>query len=309
MYVRGAGGTTENTMVHVSRGGSVTPVDTAWFGAFNSLALSPDGTRLAVGAEAGGGLNIWIKQLDRGPFTRLTFGGRDRRPFWSPDGRSVAFIRDSGNSSTVYARPADGSGEDRQLVRIDQFVQEGEWSRDGRWIVVRTDNGGAGAGDILAVPVNGQGAPLPVAASRFTELTPALSPDGRWLAYASDESGINEVYVRPFPDATAGRWQVSNGGGTEPRWSRDGRELYYLDGGTHLNVVPVRTVPTFATAGHVSLFDASNTVVQQGFHQSYDVGPDGRSFLLISPRRAASLGPPQIVWVDNWFKDLTSRAR
>jgi serine/threonine-protein kinase len=307
VYVHGAGGTTENTLVRVTRGGSVTPIDTAWYGAFNSLAIAPDGRRLAVGADAGGGLNIWIKQLDRGPFTRLTFGGQDRRPFWSPDGRTVAFVRDSANSSAIYGRPADGSGEDRLLARIDRQIQEGEWSRDGRWIVVRTDNGTAGAGDIVAVPVNGPGNPVSVAASRFTELTPALSPDGRWLAYASDESGINEVYVRPFPDAAAGRWQVSNGGGTEPRWSRDGREIFYLDGRTRLNAVRVHATPTFTAAGHTSLFDASNTVVQLGFHQSYDVSPDDRTFVLISPRRSADLGPPQIVWVDRWFNDVAAR--
>jgi len=304
-YVRGNGGTTENTMVRVTRDGAVAPIDTAWYGEFNSIALSPDGRRLAVGAGVGAALNIWIKQLDRGPFTRLSFGGQDRRPFWSPDGRTVAFLRDSGGSSTVYARPADGSGQDHLLLRIDRLVQEGEWSSDGRWIVVRTDNAQAGAGDIVAVRVNG-GTPVPVAASAFTELNPALSPDGRWLAYTSNESGINEVYVRPFPDATGGRWQVSNGGGSEPRWSRTGRELFYLDVDLHLNAIQVQPTATFATGGRASLFDASNFVITS-FHQSYEVAPDGRSFYFISQRRATTTSSPQIVWVDNWFGDLAVR--
>jgi serine/threonine-protein kinase len=306
VYAHGAGGSTDNAMVRVSRDGAVSQIDTAWHGEFNSIALAPDGRRLAVGLGSGAALNIWIKQLDRGPTTRLTFGGQDRRPFWAPDGRTVAYIRDSNNTSAVYARPADGGGQDRLLVRLDRLIQEGEWSHDGRWILVRTDNGQTGAGDILAVRTSGDGAPVPVAASPFTELHPALSPDGRWLAYTSNESGINEVYVRPFPDAEGGRWQVSNGGGSEPRWSHDGRELFYLDGDLRLNAARVQTVPTFATAGRTSLFDASNFVVA-GFHQSYEVTPDGRAFIFVSPRRAGAQGASQLVWVDHWFNDVAAR--
>jgi serine/threonine-protein kinase len=305
-YVRGNAGTTENLLVRVSREGSVTTVDTGWYGEFNSIGLSPDGQRLAVGAGVGASLNIWIKQLDHGPFTRLTFGGQDRRPFWSPDGHTVAFLRDSAGSSAVYSRQANGSGQDHLVLRIDRLVQEGNWSNDGRWIIVRTDNAQAGAGDLVAARVDGGGAPVPVAASPFTELHPALSPDGRWLAYTSNESGINEVYVRPFPDANGGRWQVSNGGGSEPRWSRTGRELFYLDVDLHLNAVQVQPAATFATGGRASLFDASNFVIA-GFHQSYEVAPDGRSFYFISPRRATTTAAPQIVWVDNWFADLAAR--
>ncbi|HEY6224436.1 MAG TPA: protein kinase [Gemmatimonadales bacterium] len=303
VYERTTGaGATENVIVRVGRDGSVVPVDTAWVGEFNSIALSPDGRRLAVSSGLGTAVSVWIKQLDRGPFTRLSFTGPDRRPFWSPDGRTVAFIRDSGGSSAVYARPADGSGEDQLLVRIDRLVQEGAWSADNRWILVRTDNAQAGAGDILAVPRRG-GAPVPVAATAFTELNPALSPDSRWLAYTSDESGINEVYVRPFPNATAGRWQVSNGGGTEPRWSHDGHTLFYLDGAAHLDAVSVQSAPTFAIGQRTALFDASNFVLA-GFHQSYDLTPDGRAFLFVSPRRAGATGAPQLVWIDNWLADL-----
>ena len=306
VYAHGAGGSTDNAMVRVGRDGAIAQIDTAWHGEFNSIALAPEGRRLAVGLGSGAALNIWVKQLDRGPTTRLTFGGQDRRPFWSPDGRTVAYIRDSNNTSAVYARPADGGGQDRLLVRLDRLIQEGEWSHDGRWILVRTDNGQTGAGDIVAVPVGGGGAPVPVAASPFTELHPALSPDSRWLAYTSNESGVNEVYVRPFPDAQGGRWQVSNGGGSEPRWSHDGRELFYLDGDLRLNAARVQTVPTFATTGRTTLFDASNFVVA-GFHQSYEVTPDGRAFFFVNPRRAGAQGASQLVWVDRWFNDVAAR--
>jgi len=302
------GGSSDNTIVRVSRDGAVTPIDTAWFGEFTSLALAPEGRRLAVGAGTGSGQNVWVKQLDRGPFTRLTFGGQDRRPAWSPDGRLVAFLRDSGNSSAVFTRPADGSGTDRLLARLDRQIQEVTWSRDGRWVLARTDNGTAGAGDIVGLRSGGDSAPVPIVASGFTELHPALSPDGRWLAYASNESGVNEVYVRPFPNTNDGRWQVSNGGGIEPRWSHDGRELFYLDGTARLIAAQVRTNPTFAVAGLSPLFDASGFSLDL-FHQAYDVAPDGRSFIFFSPRQQTARRGPQIVWVDNWFADVRARLR
>ena len=214
IYMQGSNTGEVYEIVRVGRDGSQTPIDTAWHGGFNSIALSPDGRRLAVGVGlASGALGIWIKQLDRGPFSRLTFGGQDRRPAWSPDGRDVAFIRDSLTGIHVYARVADGSAPDRLLARLDRQVQEVTWSPDGRWLVLRTDNSAPGAGDLVGVRTTGDTTPVPLVASPFQELHPAVSPDSRWLAYTSNESGANEVYVRSFPGTTGGRWQVSNGGG------------------------------------------------------------------------------------------------
>jgi serine/threonine-protein kinase len=307
VYLRGTGGSTDNVFVRVARSGAVTPIDTTWFGQFNSLALSPDGRRLAVGAgSTGGGLNIWIKQLDRGPFTRLTFGGQDRRPAWSPDGRAVAFVRDSGNIGVVVVRPADGSGPDRLLARLDRRIQEVTWSHDGRWIVVRTDNGAAGAGDLVGLRTSGDATPVPLLSSGFTELHPALSPDGRWLAYTSNESGLNEVYVRPFPNTDGGRWQISNGGGSQARWAANGRELFFLDATFHLVAADVRAGATFAVAGTRSLFDASRLTVDN-FHTSYEVSPDGRSFLIAATRQVGAARAPEIVQVDHWFADVRAR--
>lgn len=155
------------------------------------------------------------------------------------------------------------------------------------------------------MPVGGSGAPVPVAAGPFGELNPTLSPDGHWLAYTSDESGAGEVYVRPFPNANGGRWQISNGGGGEPRWSHTGRELFYIDATQHLVAVQVRTVPSFAAAGGTALCDVSGFIVQ-GFHQSYDITPDDKSFMFVSPK-VTGAGPLQIVWVDHWFTDLAAR--
>ncbi len=310
IYMRGGGATAENTVVRVGRSGGAEPIDPSWVGLFSALALSPDGHRMAVGAGASvGGLNVWIKQLERGPFTRLTFGGRDRRPAWSPDGRRVAFVRDTANTSIVVARPVDGSGPDLEMARLDRQVQEVAWSRGGRWLLLRTDNATAGNGDLVGVRTTGDTTPVPLVFSPFTELHPALSPDERWLAYASNESGTFEVYVRPFPNTGGGRWQVSNGGGNSPVWSSSARELFYLDAANRVVAVQVAAGSSFAVTGSRPLFDASNFLVD-AFHTSFDVTPDGRSFVFIAPQAPGPLaGTQPIVQVDNWFADMRARLR
>jgi serine/threonine-protein kinase len=308
VYLHGAGTSTEATIARVGRDGVAVTPDSSWHGIFQSPTLSPDGRQVAVGTGASSGsLNIWVKQLPRGPFTRLTFGGSDRRPAWSPDGRTIAFIRDTLNTGIVVSRPADGSGQDRRLVQLDRRIQEVSWSPDGRWLLVRTDNGEAGAGDILAVRTSGDTTPVPVLASRFTELSPAVSPDGRWIAYTSDESGTSEVYVRPFPATGGGRWQVSNGGGSSPRWSPAGRELFYIEAASRLVAAEVRTAPTFAVTRLHVLFSAA-TYADDPYHASFDVARDGRSFVFVSPLLNAGARAPQVVWVDGWLGEVQGRA-
>ncbi len=307
VYVQRRGPAEGNLIVRVTRAGAAAPIDTTWVGTFNSLALSPDGRRLAVGSGIGTGLNIWIKQLDRGPFTRLSFGNADRRPSWSPDGRSVAFIRDTVGTSAVYARPVDGSGPDRFMASLDRQIQEVVWSADGQWLLLRTDNGAAGAGDIVGVRTSGDTTPVPLVASPFSELHPALSPDGHWLAYTSNESGALEIYVRPFPNTSAGRWQVSNGGGTEPLWSADGREIFYAAPNAQLMAAQVNADDNFFVSELRPLFDAS-ALTFDGFHQSYAVTADGRHFIFNSTRSAGQgQSGPQLVWVDHWFTELRNR--
>ena len=310
VYVRGAGTATEFDLERVSRSGAVTLVDSSWHSPANSLALSPDGRRMAVGVGLSSGtLNIWIKQLDRGTFTRLSFGGQDRRPAWSPDGRVVAFIRDTTGSSEVVARPADGSGHARVLARLDRRIQEVDWSRSGAWLLLRTDNGAAGAGDIVGVGTSGDTTPVPLLATPYTELHPALSPDGRWLAYTSNESGNNEVYVRPFPNTNGGRWQVSNGGGSEPRWSADGREIFFIDPARGLVAAQVRTAPTFAVTGLQNLF-AAPTLAFDSYHQSYAVSPDGRAFYFFATHQSErGTGELRIVLVRHWLADVAAKLK
>ncbi len=167
--------------------------------------------------------------------------------------------------------------------------------------------GNTAVGAIIGVRTSGDSTPVPMVASPFTELHPALSPDGRWLAYTSNESGVNEVYVRPFPNTASGRWQVSNGGGSQPRWSSDGRTLFLLD--ASLRLVEARLAPgsALAVSGLRTLFPASNFAID-AFHSSYEVTRDGRSFVFLSPRQVATGSrASRLVRVDNWFADLRAK--
>jgi serine/threonine-protein kinase len=194
------------------------------------------------------------------------------------------------------------------VARLQAQVQEAAWSPDGRWILLRTDNGGPGAGEIIGVRTDGDTTPVPLVTSTFTELHPAVSPNGRWIAYTSNESGTNEIYVRPFPATGGGRWQVSNGGGSQPRWSPDGRELFFLDGALRLVAAQVRTAPAFEVTDLKSLFDASGYAVDP-FHDSYEVLSGGRGFVFVRPRESGRAAAPtvKVVVAENWFADLRAR--
>jgi serine/threonine-protein kinase len=310
VYEQGTAAVDEVTPVRVSREGTISTIDTAWHGPFNSFALSPDGRRVAAGVGlASGKLDIWIKQLDRGPFTRLTFGGENRRPTWSPDGRTVAFIHDSANTSLVYQRPADGSAPERFLLRLDRQVQEVTWSPGGDWLLLRTDNGTVGLGDIVGVRTKGDTSPVPLVADNFTELQPAVSPDERWIAYTSNESGAQEIYVRSFPGPTGGRWQVSNGGGSQPRWSPDGREIYYRSANDRLIAARIQTAHGFEVLDLKPLFsiaEYANDLV----HESYEVLPGGRGFMFLRALQSAQAGAaPTVVEAENWFAEVRARSK
>jgi serine/threonine-protein kinase len=296
-------------VVRVDRAGGITEIDSAWSGPFNSFALSPDGRRLAVGTETGQSRDIWVKQLDRGPFTRLTFSGRDRRPTWSPDGQTVAFVRDTLTGGDVYGKQGDGNGPDVVLASTGRMIQAVEWTTDGAWLILRTDNADEGRGDILGVHLAQDGAVVPLVASPYEELHPAPSPDSRWIAYTSSESGQQEVYVRPLPETASGRWQVSISGGTHPRWAPDGRELYYLSPDGNMMAAQVETGATFAVLDRAPLFRLDQAIAVDAWHTSYELTGDGEHFLFISAPSAliAGSGAGRLVLVENWFTELRER--
>jgi Tol biopolymer transport system component len=295
--------------VRVSRSGQEQAIDSSWsyIPAFNGgLSLSPDGSRLAVAIHALPAGDIWIKALDRGPLTRLTFDNSVKyRPVWMPDGLSLSYVIENGPTSAILRRQGDGGGEVDTVLTSVQTVAEGAWSGDGTWLAYRVTTPSR---DIYAIRPGIDTAGIPVAASdRFDERAPALSPDGKWLAYQSDESGRDEIFIRAFPDAEAGRRQVSAAGGGEPLWAHSGRELFYRSTSGQMMVVPVTTAPALTVGPERSLFPDS-AYLRAPSYRAYDLTRDDRSFVMLRVLpETAQAQRSQLIFVDNWFTELKAK--
>ncbi len=300
-------------MVWKDRDGRETEVDSSWtfrhaaFGANAGWSLSPDGTRLAIGLSTDAGDNIWVKHLPAGPVVRVTFdSASEYRPRWTPDGRSVVFGSNRAGRAGLYRRPADGTGVDSLILRGQ--IYEGQLSPDGRVLVAR--GGGqisvVGGRNIGVMRLGVDTALVPLVATSFDESELALSPDARWLAYVSDETGRPEVFIRPFPDAETAKYQVSTGGGVAPLWARNGRELFYITPQREMVVVPIAPGPALALGARRVLFrlDPDLYLLEREFYTPFDISPDGRRFLLA--RRIVGDSPtvsPLLVTL-NWFEEL-----
>ncbi|MGH7644489.1 MAG: hypothetical protein ACREMR_02785, partial [Gemmatimonadales bacterium] len=260
--------------------------------AYHHPRFSPDGRRVALDITDADSRDVWIADVRDRRMSRLTVGEIANDPFWSPDGRQLAYAAVRGAVRGVFIRNADGSGAADSVYADENDHSSGSWSPDGRTLVVST----ALTAGLWTVALDGSERGERIAGSRQTEAFPALSRDGRWLAYVSDESGRLEVYVRPFP-GPGGRVQVSVGGGSEPVWTRDGRELFYReDAGptSRLIAAAVRTSPAFEVVSRTPLFDVSNYAEVED-HANYDVHPDGRSFVMIRRPQAS-----YIQLIQNW---------
>ncbi len=292
----------------VTRQGATWKVDSAWVRdvEFEGLALSPDGRKAAVVIEVEDRGDVWIKQLDRGPVSRLTFEGEyNGYPSWSPDGRFVAYQSLRDGEWNTWIKRADGSGPEELLLDLDRDIWGVAWSRDGKWLIVSVD-GPPGSDDIYAYRPDVDSVPVPVVADAFDEFEPALSPDGRWLAYVSDESGRSEVYVRSFPATTAGKWQVSSEGGIEPVWSGDSRELFFrsLDG-RQILVADMSAGPNSAANRRLASLPAQNDYERNQRNRLFEVAPDGR-FAMIQRSGTPDVSGNLVVAL-NWFRDLRER--
>ena len=289
----------------VDRQGREQLVDTTFTGVFGELALSPDGRRLAI-ARYEGVPSIWTKELDAGPVSKLTLQGSTWGPAWMPDGRSVSFTSQGRSGpQELQVRRADGSTNPEPLLTAARNIEYGFVSRDGQWIVYVTNVTGSPTGrDLFARRLSGDTSTIALAATNAQEISPRLSPDSRWLAFASNESGQIEIYVSPFPNTSTSRTVVSLNGGSEPLWSRDGRELFYTGAANSLTAARVELTPTFRVISRTPLFDRGPYNRESIGAPFYDVAPDGKRFIMTRVRGEST---ERLVVVLNWFQELAAR--
>ncbi len=267
-------------------------------------ALSPDGLLVAAVGLENGNFDIWIHDANRPIATRLTFDGAlEHRPVWSPAGDQVAFSSNRQGNADIFVRRADGSGEAKALVATRGHELVSDWSSDGRYILYHRND--PKTGDDLwylqRKDDNSGFEAVPFLQTPFRELAANLSPDGHFVAYVSDESGRYEVYVQRFPGGGGKRLVSSNGGG-QPRWRRDGKELFYVADRTLL-AVDVTTMPNFSMGSPRELFESEG--LNSPTVQYYDVSADGQRFVL---RELMEVDDPTVIRVvQNWFAEFRDR--
>nr|MDQ2970043.1 hypothetical protein [Acidobacteriota bacterium] len=268
--------------------------------------ISPDGLQLAIEVE-GPNHDVFTYDLTRGTLTKVTFDGSSHWPLWTPDGRRLTFRIGMPAPFTMWAMPADRSGPKERLTTIGAQQSAGSWSPDGR-VVAFTQVSPETAGDIYVVAMDGERKPRAFAQTKFNEGSPRFSPDGRWIAYSSNESGRNEIYVQEYPGPGA-KIQISTEGGTDPVWKPNGGELYYRKG-EKMMVVAVATSPAFSAGKPGVLWEGRYNEGQNSMcgppgagSSNYDVTSDGQRFLMV--KEGEQDGPPtEIRVVLNWFEEV-----
>lgn len=277
-------------------------------GRYRNPALSPDGTRLAIEVHdpAGRSADIWVVELARGIMSRFTFDSRnDTYPIWSPDGKWIMFAsdREGHGGWNLYQKLASGAGDDELIRKSTVDDRPYSWSPDGRYLVYRALTGGS---TLHVLPLFGDRRPLTPPPGGFGTSHGQVSPDSRWMAYGSTESGRYEVYVRSFP-TPGGKWQISKDGAVTPRWRGDGKELFYYAADGQLMAVPIKATESALDLGTaVPLFPPralNGPTTPNGFRAQYDVTRDGQRFLLNVPAEQDTT-PPSITVVVNWSSAL-----
>jgi dipeptidyl aminopeptidase/acylaminoacyl peptidase len=315
LYVEGAAAGLQQRLAWRDRQGN--PVGTIGQpqDAIRYPALSPDGERVAVMGRQGGDRDIWIHEVGRPVKTRLTTDNFvDLWPTWSPTGDRVAFASGRTGMRDIYSQRADGSGQATPLLLTEGAAEYfTDWSRDERTLLFfrrLLGTAGHGFGDIFYLQRKDDGSYDEVAyqATQFEETTPRFSPDERFIAYVSDESGQREIYVQAFPQGDKKR-RVSVNGGIAPRWRADGKELFYVEGET-LMATPISTSPSLTVGSPQALFMAPGLAWQTNNFLGYDVTPDGRKFVIwepVEPDEDDTGSKPVIRVVENWYEEFRGR--
>jgi eukaryotic-like serine/threonine-protein kinase len=300
VYVAGGLPGREHTLVWVDRNKVIEPLAAPEHN-YSEPRLSPDGRRLAVTITQNSD-NIWIYAIPTGSLTQLTFEGKNAMPVWTRDGTRLAFASNKTGALNLFWKPADGSGTDERLTTSGQPQAPFSWSPGSRSIIFVEQSPTTGR-DIWMLTLDGGLKSTPILQSPSNETGPALSPDGRWLAFVSDESGHNEVYVIPLMGGQLKR-QVSMDGGTEPLWSHDGGEIFYRTG-NKMMVSRTRTIPDFQAGPAQLLFEGAYDKGRES-RPAYDVAADGRRFLMVRTNDGES-APTGLEIILEWFDELKRR--
>jgi eukaryotic-like serine/threonine-protein kinase len=281
-------------LASLERGGKA-PIPITTPGGYQDVKLSPDGTQAAVSISQQNNTDLWTVDLGKALKTRFTFHkAEDRFPIWSPDGSRIVFSSTRDGARNLYWKAANGATDEEALLKSGEEKVALDWSRDGKYLLYEVVDPKT-RGDLWYLPMKeAERKPVRYLATELNEAQGQFSPDGHFVAYIGDESGVPEVYVRTFPDPS-GRWQVSRNGGSQPRWGRDGKELFFLAGGSRITSVDVTTGATFQSGEPKTVFDTRVL-------GSYDVTADGQRFLVLAN---ATEGPPNpITVVLNWQAGL-----
>ena len=300
-YVPGTARAPESSLVWVDRQGVARKLP-APLNNYSRPRISPDGKLMAVQIHSNGPSDVWVYDFGRNTLTRLTFAGNNADPVWTADGRKLIYRSIKGTPSFQW-RAADGSGAEQTLLKLDVDVTGAvpfSVSPNDK-ILLYSHRGPAGMAVTYTLSLDGRGTTRPYSQSTNQMVDSEFSPDGRWVAYASNESGRQEVYVQPFP-GPGGKWMISTSGGAFPRWSRNGHELFYLDGYKVMSVA-VETNPAFKAGTPRLLFENSS----YGSLGDYDVAPDGKHFVMIT-QEDVNATPNGLNVVLNWTEELKRRA-
>ena len=287
-------------LLWLDRAGTVTPV-TAETRAYRGAQLSPDGRSLAVLIEDVAGTAVWLLDLARNTWDRLTSAGEATTPAWTPDGRRILFSASLGGSPGIHTVPADGSGTSSPVSAAPLLIDMPDVLPDGTRALVAAQDA---EGDDISYLSLADGALTPLVTGPGSQVSPALSPSGRYLAYTSNESGRREVFIRAMTGEPR-RWTVSVAGGAAPRWRRDERELFYVEG-TRLMAVPIDPGPALSFGTPRALFDEAGLAWSKVDLRRYDVTPDGQRFLVVRPE-AWEVAPLSIVIAPRFGAELDAR--
>jgi Tol biopolymer transport system component len=314
VYVGGRSGSQDVSIYWMDHEGKFQPLRETPGGYFN-LAFSPDGRRLALEIYDGRRSDIWVYEWERDTLTRLTFAGEaNSNPRWTPDGQRITYSsQEKGGAYNLWWIRADGAGDAQRLTESKNQQDEGSWRPDGKVLAFRQVNPRT-QGDIMTLTVEGNeksgwkpGEPKPFVNSPFNEVQPTFSPDGRWLVYFANESGTNEVYVRPFP-GPGGKWQISTGGGQYPRWSHNGKELFYRTADSKIMVVTYTASGDSFHADKPQLWSPGQFADRGPGNYTFDLHPDGKRFAVLkAPGTEQTTTVNKVSFIFNFFDELRSK--